>query len=58
MERQDFRRALRDQVAPDGSRYYPAFPYPYFTKLTREDILAIRAYLATLAPVHSVSTTA
>ena len=52
---EDFRRALRDGVAPSGSRYYPAFPYPYFTKLTREDILAIRAYLATLAPVHSVT---
>ena len=52
---EDFRRALRDGVAPNGSRYYPAFPYPYFTKLTREDILAIRAYLATLAPVHSVT---
>jgi len=36
-------------VAPDGSRYYPAFPYPNFTKLTRQDLLAIRAYLATLA---------
>ena len=52
---EDFRRALRDGVAPDGSHYYPAFPYPYFTKLTREDILAIRAYLATLTPVHSVT---
>jgi len=52
---EDFRRALRDGVAPSGSRYYPAFPYPYFTKLTRGDILAIRAYLATLAPVHSVT---
>jgi mono/diheme cytochrome c family protein len=52
---EDFRRALRDGVAPNGSRYYPAFPYPYFTKLTREDMLAIRAYLATLAPVHSVT---
>jgi mono/diheme cytochrome c family protein len=51
----DFRRALRDGVAPDGSRYYPAFPYPYFTKLTREDIAAIRAYLETLAPVHSIT---
>src|ERR1700758_4120098 len=47
---QDFRRALRYGVAPDGSRYYPAFPYPHFTKITRPDILAIRAYLATLAP--------
>ena len=51
----DFRRALRDGVAPDGSRYYPAFPYPYFTKLTREDIAAIRAYLETLAPVHRIT---
>jgi mono/diheme cytochrome c family protein len=50
-----FLRALRDGVAPGGSRYYPAFPYPYFTKLTRDDILAIRAYLATLAPVHNVT---
>ncbi|MEH2533385.1 hypothetical protein V1277_000231 [Bradyrhizobium sp. AZCC 1588] len=32
-------------------RYYPAFPYPNFTKLTRQDILVIHAYLATLAPV-------
>ena len=50
---QDFYRALRSGVAPDGSRYYPAFPYPNFSKLTREDILAIRAYLATLAPVQN-----
>jgi mono/diheme cytochrome c family protein len=47
---EDFRRALREGVAPNGSRYYPAFPYPYFTKLTRDDIFAIRAYLATLTP--------
>jgi mono/diheme cytochrome c family protein len=49
----EFHRALRYGVAPDGSRYYPAFPYPNFTKLIRDDILAIRAYLATLAPVHN-----
>ena len=47
----DFYRALRYGVAPNGSRYYPAFPYPYFTKMTRDDIFAVRAYLATLAPV-------
>jgi mono/diheme cytochrome c family protein len=50
---EDFRRALREGVAPDGSRYYPAFPYPHFTKLTRDDILAIRAYLATLTPFRN-----
>ncbi len=48
-----FYRALHLGVAPDGSRYYPAFPYPNFTKLIRDDVLAIRAYLATLTPVHN-----
>lgn len=48
-----FYRALRFGVAPDGSRYYPAFPYPNFTKLIRDDILAIRAYLATLTPFRN-----
>jgi mono/diheme cytochrome c family protein len=49
----DFYGALRFGVAPNGSRYYPAFPYPNFTKLTRQDISAIRAYLATLTPVKN-----
>jgi len=50
---EQFLRAMRFGTRPDGSRYYPAFPYPHFTKLTRDDALAIRAYLATVAPVHS-----
>ena len=49
-----FYRALHLGVAPDGSRYYPAFPYPNFTKLIRDDVLAIRAYLATLPPIRNV----
>jgi len=49
----DFTRALRYGTAPDGSLYYPAFPYPYFTRMTKDDTLAIRAYLGTLAPVTS-----
>lgn len=51
----DFYRALRLGVAPDGSRYYPAFPYPNFTRLTRQDIGAIRSYLATLTPVKNAA---
>ena len=47
---EDFHRALRYGVRRDGSRYYPAFPYPNFTKMVRDDLLAIRAYLATLTP--------
>jgi len=49
----EFYRALRFGVARDGSRYYPDFPYPNFTKLTRQDILAIKTYLATLTPVRN-----
>jgi mono/diheme cytochrome c family protein len=49
----DFYRALHVGVAPDGSRYYPAFPYLNFTKLVRDDVLAIRAFLATLAPIRN-----
>jgi len=50
---EDFVRALRYGIAPNGARYYPAFPYPNFTKLTHADILAIRGYLATLAPIRN-----
>jgi mono/diheme cytochrome c family protein len=51
----EFYRALHDGIARNGARYYPAFPYPNFTRMTREDVLAIRAYLATLAPVRNTA---
>src|SRR5437868_14953187 len=41
----DFYGALRYGADPDGSHYYPAFPYTYFTKLRRPDLSAIRSYL-------------
>jgi len=49
----EFYRALHEGVARNGARYYPAFPYPNFTRITRDDVLAIRAYLSTLTPVHN-----
>jgi mono/diheme cytochrome c family protein len=49
----EFYRALHKGVARNGARYYPAFPYPNFTKITRDDVLAIRAYLSTLPPVRN-----
>jgi mono/diheme cytochrome c family protein len=50
----EFYRALHNGVARNGSRYYPAFPYPNFTKLIKADVLAIRAFLATLAPTRNI----
>jgi mono/diheme cytochrome c family protein len=48
----DFVSALQTGRGKDGVRLYPAMPYPYFAKMPRNDILAIRAYLDTLEPVH------
>ncbi|HVV39693.1 MAG TPA: cytochrome c [Nitrobacter sp.] len=51
----DFVAAIRDGRGHNGVRLYPAMPYPAYTKMTRDDVLAIRAYLATVPPVrHNV----
>src|ERR1700726_3498979 len=49
---EQFDDAVRRGVRPNGSRLYPAMPFPAYTKMTRDDVLAIRAYLATVEPVH------
>jgi mono/diheme cytochrome c family protein len=48
----DFVRAMREGLAPDGHAYFPVFPYPSFTGMSDEDVLALKAYLFTLAPVR------
>ncbi len=50
-----FLDAVHRGIAPDGSRYYPAFPYASYTMLTDEDVLAIKAYLFTLTPVKQAN---
>src|SRR6202451_3485189 len=37
----DFARALRQGVAKDGHRLYPAMPYPSYAKLTDDDVHAL-----------------
>ena len=48
----DFVRAMREGLAPDGSAYFPVFPYTSFTGMTDEDLLALKAYLFSLPPVR------
>lgn len=48
----DFLRAMHDGVRPDGAHLYPAFPYPWYARLSRDDVLSIKAFLDTLAPVR------
>ena len=44
---EQFLRALHQGISPSGRHYYPAFPYTSFSRMTRKDILALRAYLMT-----------
>jgi alcohol dehydrogenase (quinone), cytochrome c subunit len=40
----DFSRAVRNGIAKDGRRLYPAMPYASFTFITDDDIRALYAY--------------
>jgi mono/diheme cytochrome c family protein len=52
-----FLSALREGRGHGGMLLYPAMPYPYYTKVTERDGLAIRAYLNTVQPVHNAVVT-
>ena len=49
---QDFLNAVQRGIRKDGTRLYPAMPYPSYTYMTDADALAIKAYLFSLPPVH------
>lgn len=44
----DFARALRYGVSPEGEPYFPAFPYTFYSKLTDQDITDLWAAFATV----------
>jgi mono/diheme cytochrome c family protein len=48
-----FWRAMHNGRSRDGRLLYPAFPYPSFTRVTREDSDAIYAYLRTVPPANT-----
>jgi mono/diheme cytochrome c family protein len=47
----EFVRALHDSIGKDGEHLYPAFPYPSYSLVTRDDALAIKAYLFSIKPI-------
>ena len=49
----DFDAAVRQGKRRDGTLLYPAMPFPSYAKMSRDDVLAIRAYLQTVAPAHN-----
>ena len=46
----DFIKAMRRGLRPDGANYFPAFPYPSFTKIADADLKDLWAYLRSLPP--------
>lgn len=51
-----FWRAMHNGRSKDGRLLYPAFPYPSFTRVTREDSDAIYAFLRTVPPAATPNT--
>ncbi|MDP3169645.1 MAG: cytochrome c, partial [Polaromonas sp.] len=51
-----FWRAMHNGRSKDGRLLYPAFPYPNYTQVTREDSDALFAYLRSLPVVEQMPT--
>lgn len=49
----DFIRSMTEGIAPNGRHYYPAFPYTFYTRMRRQDLRDLKAYLATVRPVRN-----
>jgi mono/diheme cytochrome c family protein len=49
----EFVNSLTKGTGRNGMRLYPAMPYTYMTKMSRDDALAIRAYLRTVPAVRN-----
>ena len=49
--RAEFWRALHNGRSRDGRLLYPAFPYPNYTRITRDDADALHAFLGSLPAV-------
>jgi mono/diheme cytochrome c family protein len=51
----DFITAMTRGIGPDGRHYYPVFPYTSFTRMTRQDLLDLKAYLFSVPPVRQAN---
>lgn len=51
----DFLNAVQRGIRRDGSRLYPAMPFPSYALMTDADVLAIKSYLFSLPPVRAAN---
>lgn len=50
-----FEKAVRQGVSPDGKSYYPAFPYPFYRKLSDQDVADLWMAFQTVPPAAQPS---
>lgn len=48
----DFIRAMREGISPDGRHYYPAFPYTSYQRMSRQDVADLFLFMKTLPAVE------
>lgn len=48
---EDFAKAVRQGIGPDGEPYYPAFPYPFYADFSDQDIADLWAAFRTVPAV-------
>ena len=52
---EQFRRAMINGMSPDGSPYYPAFPYTSYAGIKNDDLLDLWAYIKTQRSIYKVN---
>ncbi len=50
---EQFYKVFHEGIGEKGEHLYPVMPFPWYTKVTRDDVLAIKAYLFSLQPVDA-----
>jgi mono/diheme cytochrome c family protein len=46
---------MRLGIAPDDSHYLPVFPFPFYNRLTQDDLIDLKAFLDSLPPVSRIN---
>lgn len=49
---EQFAKAVRQGISPEGDPYYPAFSYPFYADMTDQDIADLWAAFQTVPPVN------
>lgn len=52
---EQFYKAMHDGLGRNGEYLYPVMPFPWYTRASREDVQAIKAYLFSLPPVRKAN---